>query len=67
MAIPDYQPLMLPLLKISGDGETHQFRATVEALAQQFALTETEWRRSPEETANAEQYHCTSTPTELRR
>jgi len=35
---------MLPLLKIAGDGETHQFRATVEALAQHFALTETERR-----------------------
>jgi restriction system protein len=44
MPIPDYQSIMLPLLKIAGDGETHQFRATVEALAQQFALTEAERR-----------------------
>jgi restriction system protein len=44
MAIPDYQSIMLPLLKIAGDGETHQFRATVEVLAQHFALTETERR-----------------------
>lgn len=35
---------MLPLLKISGDGEIHKFRATVEALAQHFALTDTERR-----------------------
>ena len=66
MAIPDYQSIMLPMLKISGNGETHQFRATVEALAQ-FALTQTERRGLPEETANAEQYRCTSAPTELRR
>ena len=33
---------MLPLLKIVDDGETHQFRATVESLAQYFALTQTE-------------------------
>jgi restriction system protein len=42
MSIPDYQTIMLPLLKIAGDGETHQFRFSVEALAQHFALTETE-------------------------
>lgn len=35
---------MLPLLKIAGDGEIHQFRATVETLAQHFALTDTERR-----------------------
>jgi restriction system protein len=44
MPIPDYQSIMLPLLKISGDGEIHQFRATVETLAQHFALTEAERR-----------------------
>lgn len=44
MAIPDYQTIMLPLLTIAGDGEIHQFRATVEALAQHFALTEGERR-----------------------
>lgn len=44
MAIPDYQSIMLPLLQIAVDGETHQFRATVEALAQHFRLTETERR-----------------------
>ena len=44
MAIPDYQSIMLPLLKLAGDGETHQFRATVDALAQHFNLTEEEQR-----------------------
>jgi restriction system protein len=44
MAIPDYQTIMLPLLKIAGDGETHQFRLTVELLAQHFELTEAERR-----------------------
>jgi restriction system protein len=33
---------MLPLLKLANDGETHHFRATIETLAQHFALTEAE-------------------------
>jgi restriction system protein len=44
MPIPAYQSIMLPLLRTASDGETHQFRATVEALAQHFALTESERR-----------------------
>lgn len=44
MAIPDYQSIMLPLLSLAGDGETHQFRGSVEALARHFELTETERR-----------------------
>ena len=42
MAIPDYQSIMLPLLRLAGDGETHQFRTSVQALAQHFKLSETE-------------------------
>jgi restriction system protein len=42
MPIPDYQSLMLPLLRLARDDETHHFRASVEALAQQFKLSETE-------------------------
>ncbi|MGQ0761463.1 MAG: restriction endonuclease [Acidobacteriota bacterium] len=44
MAIPDYQSIMLPLLQIAGDGNTHQFRASVEALSQQFGLSEVDRR-----------------------
>lgn len=29
MAIPDYQTLMLPLLKLAGDGAVHSKRGTV--------------------------------------
>lgn len=39
MAIPDYQSIMLPLLKLSNDGEIHKFRASVEYLANYFGLS----------------------------
>jgi len=39
MGIPDYQSIMLPLLKLAGDGEIHKFRATVEDLVLHFNLT----------------------------
>ena len=39
MAIPDYQSIMLPLLKLSNDGEIHKFRASVEELAKFFNLS----------------------------
>ena len=39
MPIPDYQSLMLPLLKITGDKQEHSLREIVETLAQQFGLT----------------------------
>lgn len=39
MSIPDYQSIMLPLLRLAGDGGQHKFRDTVELLAQQFQLT----------------------------
>jgi restriction system protein len=42
MAIPDYQTVMLPLLKLTSDGKEHQIRETVNALADQFKLTESE-------------------------
>ncbi len=40
--IPDYQTLMLPLLKTVSDGKEYKFRDVVEALAIQFKLTEEE-------------------------
>jgi len=40
--IPDYQTLMLPLLKFTADGEIHTFRDAVDSLANEFNLTEEE-------------------------
>ncbi|MFC2015579.1 restriction endonuclease [Chloroflexota bacterium] len=42
MAIPDFQSIMLPLLKRAGDRKVHSFRDTVLALADQFGLTDAE-------------------------
>lgn len=39
MEIPGYQRIMLPLLKLAGDGKTHQFSKAVEALGSQFELS----------------------------
>jgi len=39
MAIPDYQSIMLPLLKLSSDGKIHRFRESIEELAKYFNLT----------------------------
>ena len=42
MAIPDYQTIMLPLLKLSADQNEHQFRDYVETLAHEFKLSQEE-------------------------
>lgn len=42
MPIPDYQTLMLPVLKLAADGKEHKFSHAVEALADQFALSQEE-------------------------
>jgi len=39
MPIPDYQSIMLPLLKFASDGQEHSLRETIEALADEFNLT----------------------------
>lgn len=39
MAIPDYQSVMLPLLKFAGDGQEHSLREAIETLAGEFELT----------------------------
>jgi restriction system protein len=44
MPIPDYKSLMLPVLKIAGDGNVHKFRESIEILADQFQLTDDERR-----------------------
>jgi restriction system protein len=44
MAIPDYQAIMLPFLKIAEAGKEHSKKDTTEKLANQFNLTEFERR-----------------------
>lgn len=39
MPIPDYQTLMLPVLKLAADGKEHKFSEAVEELADEFGLT----------------------------
>lgn len=45
MSIPDYQSVMLPLLKFAGDAQEHSLRETIEALADEFELTNEERRQ----------------------
>src|SRR4051812_11423611 len=42
MPIPDYQTIMLPLLKSAADGGEKRFRDAVEQLAIEFRLTDDE-------------------------
>lgn len=42
MAIPDYQTVMLPLLRLTCDGAEHRFRDAINQLANEFKLTEEE-------------------------
>jgi len=42
MAIPDYQTVMLPILKFSGDKQEHSLREAIDVLSQEFGLTEEE-------------------------
>jgi restriction system protein len=44
MAIPDYQSIMLPLLQLAGDQKEHSLREAIEALADEFNLTDEERR-----------------------
>jgi len=42
MAIPDYQTLMLPVLRLASDGNEHKFSKAVEELADEFNLSSEE-------------------------
>ncbi len=42
MAIPDFQSIKLPLLKFVGDRKEHSLRETIEALSEEFDLTDEE-------------------------
>jgi restriction system protein len=45
MAIPDYESIMLPLLRFAGDKREHSLREAIEALAAEFRLTEEEQKQ----------------------
>lgn len=45
MAIPDFQSIMLPLLKLCADGQEHTNREAIDALAQNFGLSEEEQKQ----------------------
>src|SRR5438552_8528183 len=45
MPIPDYQSLMLPLLRIAEDGNQHNTRQTITQLADDFGLSEADRKR----------------------
>ncbi len=42
MALPDYQTVMLPLLRLAADGQEHSLRGNIERLASEFSLGEDE-------------------------
>lgn len=42
MVIPDYQSVMLPLLKYAGDCEEHKIHDAIEYLAKELGLSEEE-------------------------
>ena len=44
MAIPDYQAIMLPLLRFAGDGDEHSLREAIESLAEEFKLSDEQRR-----------------------
>lgn len=45
MAIPDYQTLMMPVLRIAGDKNEHRIRDVIEQLANEYGLTDEERRQ----------------------
>jgi restriction system protein len=47
MAIPDYQSLMLPVLKIASDGNEHRVSEVIDTLANEYQLTEAEREMLP--------------------
>ncbi len=42
MTIPDYQSIMLPLLRFAADGNEQSIRGAIEGLSEQFGLTDAE-------------------------
>lgn len=44
MAVPDFQSLMLPILKLAQDGRDHSVGEAIKVLASEFRLSEEEVR-----------------------
>jgi restriction system protein len=42
MAIPNYQALMLPILRFAGDGKEHSVREAIDRVSAELELTEEE-------------------------
>jgi restriction system protein len=42
LTVPDYQTLMLPVLQVAGDGQEHVIGETIEIIASNFGLTDTD-------------------------
>jgi restriction system protein len=64
MAIPDYETLMLPLLKIAGDGQEHRISDAVNQLGRDFKLTQEERQQllpSGKQTTFANRVHWAKT------
>ena len=64
MAIPDYETLMLPLLKVAGDGQEHRVSDVVDLLTRDFKLTEEERQQllpSGKQTTFANRVHWAKT------
>src|SRR6266446_3235708 len=64
MAIPDYETLMLPLLKIAGDGQEHRVSDVIDLLAHDFKSTEEERQQllpSGKQTTFANRVHWAKT------
>lgn len=47
VAVPDFQSLMLPLLKVLGDGDEHSLHEVIETLADQFGADRRGEARTP--------------------
>jgi len=45
MPIPDYETLMLPILKLAGDGKEHLIKEATEVIIMEFGLTEQEQKQ----------------------
>lgn len=43
MAIPDFQTLMLPLMELIADGQSHEVRVATQTIGERLKLTDAEW------------------------
>ncbi len=43
MAIPDFQTLMLPLMELIADGQSHEVRGATQTIGERLKLTDAEW------------------------